>query len=118
MQQLSEMGKTGTYGNEKNRDERRSFNRTQQSKIWEKQHGKCAKCKKSLKPSSTHYDHIKPWEKGGKTVVENGQAICASCHSEKTRDDRLKTVDKKRRGKREEYNLLDIKPIKIKPFKF
>ena len=91
-------GRTGKK--EKGRDSRRSFNRTQQNEIWDNQHGKCAgsHCKHSrLLRSATHYDHIIPHEKGGRTEVSNGQALCATCHSIKTNKDRLEKVDKKRK---------------------
>ena len=29
-------------------------------------------------------DHIKPWSKGGKTIAENCQMLCAKCNREKT----------------------------------
>lgn len=81
------------------RDTRRSFSQSQRNDIWDKQNGKCARCKNPLKRASTHYDHITPWERGGRTEVKNGQALCANCHSEKTNKDRLKKVDKKRKSR-------------------
>ncbi len=28
----------------------------------------------------SHIDHIKPWSKGGETVLENLQTLCATCN--------------------------------------
>ncbi|MBI2664225.1 HNH endonuclease [Candidatus Woesearchaeota archaeon] len=87
---------------ETERDTRRAFSQTQRNEIWDRQKGKCAGSHCGHKPllrSATHYDHIIPWEKGGKTVVSNGQALCPTCHSVKSNKDRLKNVDKKRNNK-------------------
>ncbi|MCX6818524.1 MAG: HNH endonuclease [Candidatus Aenigmarchaeota archaeon] len=87
---------------EAERDTRRAFSQTQRNEIWDRQKGKCtgSHCgHKTLLRSATHYDHIIPWEKGGKTVVSNGQALCPTCHSVKSNKDRLKKVDKKRGNK-------------------
>ena len=55
---------------------------------------------------------------GGKTVIENGQALCANCHSKKTHKDRLKKINNKKSkedsswwinpltGKKEKYNTI------------
>jgi 5-methylcytosine-specific restriction endonuclease McrA len=100
------------------RDSRRAFTQSQRNDIWDKQNGKCARCKKPLLRSATHYDHKKPWEKGGKTEVKNGQALCANCHSIKSNHDRLKKVDKKRKSKsnnRNGFGALDVRLPRIRP---
>ena len=87
---------------EKERDTRRAFSQSQKSEIWDRQKGICrgSHCGHSqLLRAATHYDHIKPHEDGGKTIVKNGQALCATCHALKSNKDRLKKVDKKRKGK-------------------
>lgn len=90
------------------RDTKRSFTISQKNEICDKQNNKCAKCKKPLKRSATHYDHKIPWEKGGKTEVKNGQALCANCHSLKNNKDRLKKVDKKRKTKSSDVSGLEF----------
>lgn len=88
---------------ETERDPRRAFSQTQRNEIWDRQKGRCAGLHCGHKPllrSATHYDHIIPWEKGGKTIVSNGQALCPTCHSVKSNKDRLKNVDKKRKNNR------------------
>ena len=42
----------------------------------------CMKCKKVL-DESFHADHIKPWSKGGKTIINNGQSLCPECNLRK-----------------------------------
>ncbi|GEM_PF-5985887 len=42
------------------RDSRRSFTRTQQNDIVDRQKNRCAKCNVELARSHTHFDHIKP----------------------------------------------------------
>jgi len=75
------------------KDSRRGFNQTEKAEIWDKQEGKCAICGEQLLRRATHYDHIIPWEKGGKTNVINGQALCANCHSIKSHESRLDKIN-------------------------
>ncbi|MDA9674950.1 HNH endonuclease [Pelagibacteraceae bacterium] len=42
----------------------------------------CMECKKTLN-KSFHADHIKPWSKGGKTIINNGQSLCPQCNLRK-----------------------------------
>lgn len=56
----------------------RSFSPKDKQKAYEKQKGICPKC-----PKGKHWeleemeaDHITPWHKGGKTVLENCQMLC------------------------------------------
>lgn len=84
---------------ENDKDTRRSFTQTQKNEICDRQNNKCAKCRDPLLRSATHYDHKIPWEKGGKTEVNNGQALCAICHSIKNNKDRLKKIDSIRKTK-------------------
>ena len=43
---------------------------------------KCESCGKSLS-ISYHGDHIKAYSKGGKTTLDNGQALCSECNLRK-----------------------------------
>jgi len=38
---------------------------------------KCKLCGVTVTGKNIHFDHIKPWSKGGETVVENLQVLCA-----------------------------------------
>jgi superfamily II DNA or RNA helicase len=44
--------------------------------------GRCAICGERL-GKVFHADHIAPWSKSGKTVLINGQAVCAACNLKK-----------------------------------
>jgi superfamily II DNA or RNA helicase len=44
--------------------------------------GTCSLCGKRIK-SDFHADHVVPFSKAGKTVLLNGQALCASCNLKK-----------------------------------
>ncbi len=81
-----------------NRDSKRSFNRTQKNEILYQQNNKCARCKKSLDPRTTDFDHKKPWADKGRTCVENGRALHKDCHGIITHQTRLKKVDKRRKS--------------------
>ena len=81
------------------RDSRRTFSVTQRKELKSTQNNKCKICGIELSDDNIDYDHIIPWEDGGKTIVANGQAICLKCHREKTRKEKLKKVDKKRVNK-------------------
>ena len=87
------------YPKEKNRDKRRKFTRSQEKEIWDRQHGYCHKCEKKLRQTATHYHHIKPWSQGGKTIINNGQALCTDCHNRETNKNIVKKVELKSRTK-------------------
>jgi len=74
------------------RDERhlnlRAFPDKLKRAAYERQKGMCPKCPKAkqtkLDISEMQADHIKPWSKGGKTVAENCQMLCAYCNRRKS----------------------------------
>jgi len=51
---------------------------------YERQGGKCPKCGKHFAIEEMQADHITPWAKGGKTVAENCQMLCADCNRRKS----------------------------------
>ena len=70
-------------GDEKHLSVRR-FNDTQKQTALANQEGYCAGCSKGpLTLKEVHADHIKPWSRGGRTVAENCQALCAECNMKK-----------------------------------
>ena len=72
--------KKGIYPYILTRDEKhlsiRAFSDAIKQKVYEKQKGKCVKCKKHFKLSEMEGDHITPWHEGGKTTEENCQMLC------------------------------------------
>ncbi|UCB57058.1 MAG: DUF262 domain-containing protein [Candidatus Omnitrophota bacterium] len=54
----------------------RAFTDKQKREAYERQKGKCVKCKKRFEIEGMEADHIKPWHEGGKTVAENCQMLC------------------------------------------
>ncbi len=54
----------------------RAFTPAMKQKVYEKQKGKCAQCKKEFALKDMEADHITPWHKGGKTNEDNCQLLC------------------------------------------
>lgn len=61
------------------RDVRRVFTRTQQLVIWSRQEGKCT-CGMLLDWQWVVFHHTIPWHEGGRTLIQNGVALCPLCH--------------------------------------
>ena len=80
--------KSGIYPYVLMRNERylniRAFADKQKREVYEKQKGKCIKCKKVFEIGEMEADHIKPWSKGGKTISENCQMLCKDCNRTKS----------------------------------
>ena len=52
-------------------------------KVLQRDNYKCCLCGASPATNSSvvlHIDHIKPWSKGGETVIENLQNLCSKCN--------------------------------------
>lgn len=94
------------------RDSRRAFSQTQKHEILHQQDNKCARCHRKLDPRAIQFDHAKPWASGGRTITQNGRALCGECHDIVTHAQRLKKVDKKRRTKKPS-NIFDIPKIEL-----
>jgi nitrate/TMAO reductase-like tetraheme cytochrome c subunit len=95
----------GSPSKPRGQDSRRSFSPTQKKEILSQQDNKCAKCHEKLDPRATHFHHEKPWASGGRTITENGRALCASCHEITSHEKRLENVDKKRPKKKSSLTL-------------
>jgi len=107
------------YGNSLSKiNKREPISKSQKNEVLARQKNRCAKCPKPLDMRATHFDHIKEVYRGGKSRIENLQALCADCHNIKTHDERLKKVEKRRKKSNIKTNPFGIKPIKIQKFKF
>ena len=62
----------------------RAFEQRQKTAAYEKQGGKCKKCKKPFSAEEMEGDHIIPWSKGGKTTDDNCQMLCKPCNRHKS----------------------------------
>ena len=70
-------------GNEKHLSIR-AFTPKMARAAYERQKGICPKCGKHFEFNQMQADHITPWSKGGKTVSENCQMLCADCNRRKS----------------------------------
>lgn len=61
----------------------RTFDDDIKKTVYTQQEGKCAICGKPFDIGEMHGDHIIPWSKGGKTVIENCQMLCRDCNLKK-----------------------------------
>ena len=61
----------------------RFFNKRQRRILYIYSNGKCSKCSACLS-EDFHADHIRPFSKGGKTLLINGQALCSKCNVKKS----------------------------------
>ncbi|MHB1493330.1 MAG: HNH endonuclease family protein [Thermoplasmataceae archaeon] len=68
-------------------DPERLFSDEKKDEIWDrsydtakKQH-LCAICQSELERDDAEFDHILPWIRGGRTIVENGRAVHRKCHA-------------------------------------
>ena len=62
---------------------KRKISRAKRNIVASNQNWTCAECGSKL-PPSFHVDHIDPLSKGGTDEVDNLQAVCPNCHSEKS----------------------------------
>lgn len=92
------------------RDKRRAFTQTQKNEILHQQDNKCAKCHKKLDPRAIEFDHVKGWAAQGRTVIQNGAALCPTCHTLKTHNDRLTNIEK--------GNVTSLKELSMKQLKY
>ena len=70
-------------GNEKHLSIR-AFSPKMARTAYERQKGICPKCGKHFEIEEMQADHITPWSKGGKTIPENCQMLCADCNRRKS----------------------------------
>lgn len=62
----------------------RAFTPKMARAAYERQKGICPKCTKHFEIDDMQADHITPWSKGGRTIPENCQMLCADCNRRKS----------------------------------
>ena len=62
----------------------RAFTPKMARAAFERQKGVCLKCGKTFTIEQMQADHITPWSRGGKTIAENCQMLCADCNRRKS----------------------------------
>lgn len=62
----------------------RTFTDRQKRESYEKQKGICPYCKEHFEINEMEADHIKPWNKSGKTIDENCQMLCVQDNRSKS----------------------------------
>lgn len=62
----------------------RAFTKNDRETAYAKQKGICPKCGEHFKIEDMEADHIEPWSKGGKTILENCQMLCKLDNARKT----------------------------------
>ncbi|HON47202.1 MAG TPA: DUF262 domain-containing protein [Kiritimatiellia bacterium] len=79
--------KKGVYTYVLTRDEKhlniRAFTPAQKRSAYERQKGKCSRCRKQFQEAEMEADHITPWSEGGKTEPKNCQMLCRECNRRK-----------------------------------
>jgi hypothetical protein len=64
-------------------DQRRLFSSDEKHVIWVRAGKKCQQCSIKLDFDDFHADHVSKYAHGGKTTLENAQALCESCNLRK-----------------------------------
>ena len=62
----------------------RTFTPKMKREAFEVQKGICPSCTKQYELADMEADHMTPWSKGGKTVIENCQMLCIDCNRRKS----------------------------------
>ena len=62
----------------------RTFDDVIKNAVYEKQNHKCAICGKEFPIEKMQADHIVPWSKGGKTIIDNCQMLCVEDNLKKS----------------------------------
>ena len=63
--------------------DKRNFNQSQRRELFLKADGKCQICSCNISLDNFHADHKIPFCEGGKTELNNGQALCPQCNLKK-----------------------------------
>lgn len=86
-------------------NKRKAVGNSQKAKVFDRQKGKCHKCRDKLELSYTEYHHLKHVAKGGKNHTENLVAVCANCHSKIHKEEKANETDQGTKGPRGTYTV-------------
>jgi len=64
-------------------DPKRRFSNLERGILVRLQEGQCKKCNFKINAETGQVDHIKPYSKGGLTILENAQLLCETCNKSK-----------------------------------
>lgn len=84
-------GNTSWSGN------RRSFPKAVRKKIMDRDGWRCQLRGARCTGIATEADHRVPHAEGGDDTAENGAAVCANCHAEKTRSEQQRGIARRSR---------------------
>ena len=76
---------------------RKRLAKAQKNMILKSQNFKCAMCGCDISKITPHYDHRIPLAIGGSNNITNIQALCGTCHTEKSKYDKLEIARSKSR---------------------
>jgi 5-methylcytosine-specific restriction endonuclease McrA len=82
----------------KAKQRKRSFRDAHRRMVGARQEWKCARCSIVL-PSAFQVDHVVPLWRGGVDCVDNAEALCATCHAQKTQREEIERHEARRRAK-------------------
>ena len=74
---------------------RRTWTPDERAKVLEASGGDCAVCGATLTGGSFQFDHVMPLFEGGKDTMSTLQALCETCHSQKSEHERLSGLSHK-----------------------
>ena len=100
---------------------KRKLGTTNKTDVYDRQDGKCARCKEHVKRGAAQIHHIKGFAKKGSDSSKNVKMLCANCHAEIHRQERAKEREKKIRKKEREEKRGSIGGfvnMPKRPFKF
>jgi hypothetical protein len=63
----------------------RTFSDRDKRTAYERQNGICPICGNKHNIEDMHGDHIVEWANGGKTIIDNLQMVCHTCHKKLTK---------------------------------
>lgn len=89
------------------------LSRLQKNFVLKRQSYKCAMCDKQLRPLGSVrpvFGYVEPLALGGPSRAGNAQALCPDCNAIKTKKDKVRIADEKKRVKANEQKIDEFTP--------